>query len=529
MSTPKKPTGPEGARLALDRRDFMAGTAAVGVTAAMAGAWPRRAFAAPKQGGHFRLALGHGSTTDSLDPATFENDFTQILNYSIHNHLGEVDANNVIQPELAESWEASKDAKTWTFRLRKGVTFHHGKEMDADDVVASINHHRKEDSQSPAKSLLKPIVDVRATDKHTVVVELESGNADLPYLVADYHVAIKPLEDGKLRVDDGIGTGPFKLKSFEPGVRAEFERNPDYFKEGRPYFDSVELIAAIDAAARTNALTTGEVDAIDRVDLKTIALMKRRPGVRVEEVVGFRHYTFSMRCDTPPFDDNNVRMALKLAIDREEVMEKVLQGHGRLGNDHPISPKNRYHNEGLAQRDYDPDKAKWHLKQAGMSDLEVPLHAADAAFPGAVDAAVLYKEQAAKAGITINVQREPNDGYWSDVWMKKPWCAVYWSGRVTEDWMFTTTYAADASWNDTFWKNERFNKLLVEARATLEPDKRREMYYEMQRLVRDDGGAVIPMFANYVFAVADKVKIGDTLAGNWNLDGMKCTERWWFA
>jgi peptide/nickel transport system substrate-binding protein len=233
-----------------------------------------------------------------------------------------------------------------------------------------------------------------------------------------------------------------------------------------------------------------------------------------------------MRTDTAPFDDIHLRMALKYAVDREELLQKILRGHGTIGNDTPIGPSYRYYASELAQTSYDPDKAKFHLKQAGLSELTVDLSAADAAFAGAVDATVLYKEHAAKAGITINVVREPNDGYWSNVWMKKPWCAVYWAGYPTEDQMLSTGYAKGASWNDTYWNHERFNKLLVEARAQLDEAKRREMYAEMQRILRDEGGAVVPMFANAVFARSGRVAHGK-VAANAAFDGRRIIERWW--
>ena len=169
------------------------------------------------------------------------------------------------------------------------------------------------------------------------------------------------------------------------------------------------------------------------------------------------------------------------------------------------------------------------MKKAGMSNLKVKLHAADTAFPGAVDAAVLYKEHAAKAGIDIEVVREPNDGYWSNVWMNKGWSFCYWGGRPTEDWMFATAYYAEgAAWNESHWKHERFNKLLKEARAEMDQVKRREMYFELQRIVRDDGGSVVPIFNNRLFAATDKLKHG-TIQGNWAQDGHKLYERWWFA
>ena len=176
---------------------------------------------------------------------------------------------------------------------------------------------------------------------------------------------------------------------------------------------------------------------------------------------------------------------------------------------------------------FDPEKAKFYIKKAGMEDHTFNLHTAEAAFQGADDAAILYQEHAKKAGIKINVVREPDDGYWSNVWLKKPWCAVFWGGRPTEDMMFSTAYAADADWNDTYWKNPRFNELLVAARAELDEKKRRQMYVEMKSLVRDDGGVVVPMFAADLSAATDKIG-HDKLAVNWELDGFRCAERWWF-
>jgi len=512
------------------RREFMTHAVAAGVTVSAASTMfsSMASAATPKKGGHMRIGLGHGSTTDSLDPATFENLYMQVTGANLRNNLTEVATDGNIVPELAESVEASPDAKTWTFKLRKGVEFHNGKTLDANDVIASINHHRGKDSKSAAKKLLEPVTEMKA-DGDNVVISLEAGNADFPFIISDYHIAIMPANaDGSADWQSGVGTGCMSLEKFEAGVRTSFKRNPNFFKEGAGHFDSGELITIADPAARQNALSTGEVDAIDKVDLKTAHLLKRRKGIKILEVSGNQHYTFTMRCDTAPFDNNDVRLALKYAIDREAIVKTVLKGHGALGNDHPISTANPYHASGLAQRAYDPDKAKFHLKKAGAEGLSVDLSAADSAFAGSVDAATIYKENAAKAGININVVREPNDGYWSNVWMKKGFCAVYWGGRPTADWMFSTAYAADAAWNDSFWKHDKFNKLLLEARAELDEAKRRAMYVEMQTIVSDEGGVLIPMFANYVMAHSDKVQHGK-VAANWSMDGFKAYERWWFA
>jgi peptide/nickel transport system substrate-binding protein len=127
------------------------------------------------------------------------------------------------------------------------------------------------------------------------------------------------------------------------------------------------------------------------------------------------------------------------------------------------------------------------------------------------------------------VDRVPDDGYWDNVWMKKPFCASYWGGRPVEDQMFTTAYQSGASWNESFWSNEAFDKLLVAARSELDDAKRREMYQEMQRLVSFEGATIIPMYNNYVMALANTVATPEKVSNNWNLDGFRCVERWWFA
>ncbi|WP_163338061.1 ABC transporter substrate-binding protein [Desulfopila sp. IMCC35008] len=513
---------------ALTRREFIAALSALGLSAA---ACPSllggNAFAAdmPQKGGRFRLGLSGGSTTDVLDPAQTTDTVARFLIFgSIGNNLVEIDHQANAVPELAESWEASPDARKWVFKLRKGVEFHNGKTLDADDVLYSMNHHRGKDSKSGGKGLVKAIVDIKKIDNLSVAFELESGNADFPYLLSDYHFVIGPKDDG---FNTGIYTGAYILKDFEPGVRAFATRNPNYFKPDRGWFDELEILVINDVNARTNALKTGQIDAMNRCELKTVHLMKRMPGIEILKQDGYKHYTFAMQTDQAPYNNNDVRLALKYGIDREQMVKTILRGYGTVGNDHPISPSNRFFAKDLPQRTFDPDKAKFHLKKAGLEKTTFSLHTADAAFVGAVDAGVLYKEQAAKAGIDIKVVREPNDGYWSNVWMKKPFCAVYWGGRPTEDMMFSTSYARDAAWNDTSWDNEKFNQLLVAARSELDEAKRRTMYADMQEIVRDDGGVVVPMFSSDLAACNDKVGHGP-LAVNWEVDGNKAAERWWF-
>jgi peptide/nickel transport system substrate-binding protein len=280
--------------------------------------------------------------------------------------------------------------------------------------------------------------------------------------------------------------------------------------------------------ARTNALITGQVDVIDTIELKTANLLQKRPGIKVEEVTGTFHYTLPMNTTVAPFDNNDVRLALKYAIDREKILHTVLRGHGILGNDHPIGPFQPFFNSELPQKKFDADRVKYHLKKAGMSKLKVDLHCSDSAFSGSIDTGILYHESAVKAGIDVHVVRAPADGYWTNTWMKVPWSMSYWAGRPTPDWMFTMAYASGADWNDTFWKHDRFNKILVEARSELDNNKRKEMYWELQQICSDEGGALIPMFQNHVWALSDKIGHGQ-VAANQPMDGQKAIERWWFV
>jgi peptide/nickel transport system substrate-binding protein len=516
----------------MTRRGFMQRALALGATTALATTLANQTFASePKQGGRFRVGLGHGATSDSLDPATFLDLYMQTVNASARNNLTEVAQDGSLIPELAESFDTA-DATTWQFNLRQGVEFHNGKSMDSQDVVDSLRHHLHEDSKSAAKGLLGGIESVDADGTHGVTVRLKGGDADFPFLMSDYHLLICPSNgDGTIDWQSGTGTGGYTLAEHEPGIRTLTKRNPNYWKEGKGHFDEVETLQIADPNARLNALRTNSVDCINNVDPKIVERLKRLPGIHVRSVTGNKQLTLPMRTDTAPFDNNDVRLAVKNIINRQEWFDKIIFGYGEIGNDNPIGPANIYRatTDELPQRVYDPDKAKYHLKQAGMDRLSIQFHAAETAFSGAVNAGQLLQESARPGGIDIEVVREPDDGYWSNVWMQKAFSACYWSGRPTENWIFSQIYAADASWNDTFWKHDRFNELLIQARAELDTEKRREMYVEMQRIIHNEGGVCLPLFQADTMAYSEKLHVPEVIGNNWELDGHKNAERWWFA
>ena len=525
----------QAARLAgrgkMSRRDFTQLAIASGLTLAAANTLFASAVRAePKKGGTLKVGLAHGSTTDSMDPGLYPDQFTGTALWgTLSNSLTEIDAAGNAVPDLAESFEPSDGAKRWAFKLRKGATFHNGKTVTAQDVVASFLHHRGENSKSAAKSLLAPVLDIKADGQETVVFTLEGGNADFPYIASDYHIPIMPAkDDGSVDWESGIRTGPYTLEKFEAGVSCFLNKNPNYFKSDKGWFDRVEYLAIKDVTARTNALNSGETHYLHRVDLKTVDLLRQNPNIEIFEKTGYGHYIYVMNVTAAPFDNADVRNAIKYSLNREEILENVFSGFGTVGNDNPIAPTVKFAVDPQPRHVYDPDMAKSLLKKAGLESLKFDLSVADAAFTGAIDAALLWQEHAKACNIDVNVIREPEDSYWDNVWLKKTFVATYWAGRPTVDWMMTTAYAADAAWNDTFWKNPRFNELLVAARAETDEAKRAVMYAEMQQLLHDDGGLVNLVFNSYVDAHVSNLVHGET-AANWPLDGMKLAERWWFA
>lgn len=515
----------------LGRRDFMRFAVAAGMTVPLAsGLWTSEVAAAtPKRGGKFRLGVHDGNTSDSFDPGTFQSVGMIQLAHTHRSFLTEITPENGLGPDIADSWSASPDARVWTFELNKNASFHSGKKFTSKDAIASLNFHRGEKSTSAAKSLLASVVDIKADGDYTIVIELDQGSADLPWFMTDYHLVMCPAnDDGTIDWQSMDGTGPYKIVNDNRGISTNMVRHEGWHREGA-YFDEVEHLILNDPNARQTALITGDVDAITSVDLKTMALMSRNPNIVVENVASGSAITLPMFCDVDPFTDVNVRLALKYSVNRDELVEKIMFGTATVADDYHVSPGMPYAPTDIPQRPYDPDKAKFHLKKAGMSSLSVDLSAADSILPGAVDMCVLYSEHAKKAGIDINVVREANDGYWSDVWLKKPWVFVKWGARPTPDQMFTLAYKDDAAWNESHWQNKRFNELLLMAKAELDDVKRAEMYREMCLLARDDGGTVIPFFANFVYARNKKVQHSGSLAGSWETDGGRASHRWWFA
>lgn len=513
----------------MSRREFIGRTTALGVSSALAGALFTKAAMAqePKKGGVLRAGMQGGESTNSLDPALAASEVPFAVSMTWGEMLVDVAPDNTIDYRIAEEISSNADATEWKFKIRAGVEFHDGKTVTAEDVVATLKRHTDEKSQSGALGIVQGITDMKA-EGDMVTLTLASGNADLPYLMSDYHLVIQP-NGGFDNPAAGIGAGAYKVKVNEPGVRHVFERHANYWDAANgAHADEVEIIVINDNTARTAALQSGQIHMMNRVDPKIVELLKGAPGITIEHAPGRGHYVFIMHVDKAPFDNNDLRMALKLAINRQEMVDKILGGLGSVGNDFPINAAYPLFDETIPQRAHDPAAAAEHYKKSGHDGSPIILRAAPGAFPGAVDAANLFAASANAAGIPLQVKLEPDDGYWSNVWNVEPFCASYWGGRPVQDQMYSTAYLSTADWNDTKFKNARFDELLIAARAELDEGKRKGMYSEMANILRDEGGLILPMFNDWVEARREEVG-GWTPDPNGELMNGKALIKCWLA
>ena len=512
----------------LNRRRFLMQTAAAGVVATVGGTMIAATAARaeePKKGGMFRMGWGGGESTDTLDPGLADSPVPFVVNRQWGDTIVNVTADGQIEPRLAESMVSNADGTEWRFTIRQGVKFHDGTDMTIDDVVATFKRHSDENSKSGAFGIMQGITEV-TSEGNEVIFKMATGNADLPFLLSDYHLVVQP-KGGVDNPNAGIGTGTWKLVTAEPGVRYTFEKNPADWDATRGHYDGVELIVINDNTARTSALQSGQVDIINRVDPKVAKLLAKMPGVVVENVSGRGHYVFLMHTNTAPFDNKDLRLAMKYAINRQEMVDKILDGYGGVGNDTPINAAYPLYTA-IAQREFDVAKAAEHYKASGHDGSPIVLIVADTAFPGAVDAAALFQQSAAAAGIPLEIQRVPDDGYWSDVWNVKPFCASYWGGRPVQDQMWSTAYLSTADWNDTKYKNPDLDAMILAARSETDTAKRTDLYKKIAELVNDDGGTICPMFNDFIDAKSDKIA-GYFKDPNFEAMGGWASAKTWFA
>lgn len=487
------------------RRHVLKLMMATGVTMATAGhlftSGGQAMAAMPKKGGKIVYASDLHGPSDTLDPGLNTSNIDYTRGRAIYNSLCQINDDLSTRPELAVEYSANSDNTVWTFKLRKGVVFHDGSPFTADDVIYTMNRHYGEKSTSTAKTLVADVKEWKKIDSHTVRAIMEGPNADLPVILGTPQFKI--IKNGTSQFQTAVGTGPFKLKEFKPGVRSLHVRNDDYWRDG-PNVDLIEITAITDKVARTSALLSGDIDLMQALDPKAIRQVESAPGVGIWSVPSGAYMGICCMTHTSPGNNRDFVMAMKYIQRRKKINKSILKRQGTIGNDHPINVAyGADHCSELAVREHDLDKAKFHLKKSGITSAE--LNVAEVA-PGITDICLLAQREAQKIGLDLKIKKVPNDGYWGAVWMKTPLNVVTWNMRPTANVMLNLAFAPDAPWNDTLWKDKRMGKWLKDARSSTDPAKRHEIYCSMQKLINAESGMVIPAHRNYLDGISDKVK-----------------------
>jgi peptide/nickel transport system substrate-binding protein len=490
------------------RRQFMKAGLAVGAALATTkglapGAWS----AQPQRGGVLRISFPRAIKT--LNPIKHINDAEYFQGELMYSNLCRLTTKMDAVPDLAESWEASKDATKWAFRLRKGVEFHSGGEVTAEDVVATTLAVLDPKVASPGIKNIGPIESVKALDKYTVEFACKYPYAYLPQGMAytDIKICPKKVVEGNLEelATKDHGCGPFILKEYVPGTHLAVERNPRYFLSGKPYLEGVIQYHFPDPLAEVNALLTGQLDVVREVPPNQFTRLKEQSKVIARREASGLFINGVLGCDSPPFNDPRVRQALACCFDRELSLEMTVEGFGSVGQDTPIAPVYR-HYKALPPKKRDIAKASDLLRAAGIKKgTSMTIIAANSP-PTREKFAVTLKEMVKEAGLDINVQVMEYSSYLKQVWVKGNFYVGLYNMQPTEDGIFSLLYTSDAPWNEPRWNNKEFDKLVEQGRSELDPDKQKAIYGKCQEMCYEQVPMLVPVFMDLLAAHQSYVK-----------------------
>jgi len=493
------------------RRQLFAGAAGVALTtglAACSGTQPSGSgnpapTGSPKRGGNFRLGVTGGGAKDIFDGQNIITKPDQARLVSAFETLLTFDDDYQLTKDgLAEDVVADSPTQ-YTISLRKGIEFHDGKTMTADDVVYSLQRIATEENGLTgfAATATFDVAGIKKVDKYTVRLPLKSPDSTVPQTLASYTFGIVPV-GYKAFPSDQIGTGAYKLKSFTPGQESVSERHPNYWRES--YFDTVTITNFADSTAQVNALLGGQIDAMTDVPTSQVKVLESNSMVPLISKTG-GWVPLCMAIDMAPFDDNRVRQAMRLIVDREAMIQQIASGYGFLAND-LYAPFDPGYNDSLPQRTQDIDQAKSLLKAAGAEGLTVDLNTTNGA-AGMVSLATVFASQAKEAGVTVNVKNIPN--YYGDQYLKLAFSVDFWGTRGYLNQVQQGSLPS-APYNETHWppksgEGSNFASLYQQALAATDEAKRNELQMEMQRLEYENGGYIIPFFGSLIDGHSPKV------------------------
>jgi peptide/nickel transport system substrate-binding protein len=459
----------------------------------------------PQRGGILRFGVGDLSKSERLDPAlaTSASYYLVIL---IYDTLVRRTQDFRVTPALAESWEPNPGATSWTFHLRSGIRFHDGSAFSSRDVAWTLQRILDPKTGCPLQSRLASSLwptGIKAIDERTVVLQLKRRDPFLPLALASYYAGIvKEGTSPGVDVATAIGTGPFRMKSFRAAESWEVVRNEHYWLPGLPYLDGVQKVTILDQTTRAAAVQADAVDIVEGLDFLSLKRLSADPRLHTIILPAMNFVGIQMDCSSKPFDDPRVRLALKLAHDRQRLLDTVYQGFGEVTGDVPVPMSDPYYPPALGKRGQNIERARQLLAESGYPNgIDIELATARV-FPTFLDHAVAYASSVAPAGIRVSIRQWPADTYWdAQLQGRAGFSLTYWGRRFALD-AIELGFADGSPFNTNHedrsgWVRSALNKALAESNQNAQVGAVHEIFDH----IANDSGFIISLFYSDVYAM----------------------------
>lgn len=489
--------GAAGAALSVGALELLAACGSSGSSSSGAASSGLPSAAAGKPGGVAQIAVAYPTQKASLDPVKMASNPEQFMTGLVYDPLVNVNEDTwAVLPGLADKWEANADASQWTFHLRD-AEFHNGQPVTSADIVYNIQRHLNPKEGSPLYARLSASLKpdgVIAVDRQTVELKLYKHDAYFPVGLSYCWAGIVP----KGNTDQGIGTGPFKVKTWTPGQGFAMVRNKSYWMPNRPYLDGVRAIAINDPTAKVESVTAGSSDITDYIEPSDAANVTGSSSAQVlaTKNQAFQNIVFPSK--VPPWNDTRVVQAMKLAVDRKKMVEIGLAGNGVVVPDVIVPPTDPAYPSGLSVAQ-DIEQARSLLKQAGFPNgISFTLHTSTAV-SHIVNLAVVFAETVAPAGIKVNVQQEPVQTYFDQFFLGNRPYLDWWNREFVVD-EAALLYRTGAPFNETDFKNSEFDDLMSSGQAQTNPAAASKYFAQAMRVMSRDCSQVIAAYSNELLA-----------------------------
>ncbi|MDF3153529.1 ABC transporter substrate-binding protein [Mesorhizobium sp. XAP10] len=505
----------------VSRRDFVRHGSLLGLSlpllgrigmAAGLGGMPSLARAQGAPGATIRVASSVPAAT--IDPVSIADAGGLLIMQQVAEFLCVDGPDLVLQPALAESWKPNDNGTVWTFKLRKGVKFHSGGEMKADDVVASIDRLADPANSSNALSVFTGILQKGASkkvDDYTVEFHLDAPNGNFPYMVSsdNYNAVIIPASYKGDYEKSFDGTGPFRIEKYTAKVGASFVRNEDYWGP-KALPERTEFTFFTDMQPQILALQGGQVDIINQMPVLAGVALLNDPNIDIISLKSSAHQQLHMRCDEGPLKDARVRRAIALCLDRDKLAAGLMKGRSALGNDSPFAAVYPSTDTSVPQRKQDIAQAKQLMEAAGLGQgfkitltteryLEIPEYAQ------------LIQNWVKEIGVELDLNILDQSGYYGDAvfgksnWLDSVMGITDYGHRGVPNVYLAAPLKSEGTWNAAHFKNKDYDALATSYIAALDLEAQKADAGKIQKLLLEETPVIFGYFYDYLTATAKGV------------------------